>query len=206
MGLPKPKQTLFTVDDYLRIERAADDRHIYVDGEIFAMAGESLPHGYITLNLAGLFFNYLRGKPCAAFTKDMKIRSGPLATPMGGRSTKGMFSYPDLVIVCGEPEFHDEYEDVILNPTVIVEVLSPSTEVFDRGEKWARFQTWNPTLKDYLLVAQDQPKIEHYERQEVNWSYAVYQGLEAVVPLRSIDCALKLAEVYERVRWENPAS
>src|SRR5688572_25678141 len=114
------------------MERAAEERHVYLDGEIFAMAGESDPHGIISVNLVGTFFNQLKGKPCQARTKETKVRSGPV--PETGRGTKGMFSYPDVVVVCGEVEYHDAYRDVILNPKAIIEVLSPSTEAFDRGE------------------------------------------------------------------------
>jgi Uma2 family endonuclease len=191
---------LATVDEYLVLERAADARHEYLDGQVFAMAGESLRHGIITVNLVGIFYNQLKGTPCQALTKDTKVRSGP--TPMSGRGTQGLFSYPDLVVICGEPEFHDAYRDVILNPTTIVEVLSPATEGFDRGEKLRRFQTCNPTLTDYLLVSQDRPEIEHYHRQtDGGWSFYRYTDLEASVALPAIQCTVQLADVYDRVAF-----
>ncbi len=200
MGLPKPKPR-FTVDEYLEMERKAEDRHIYLDGEIFAMAGESIPHGHVTVNITGLFYQQLKGKACAPFTKDIKVRSGPI--PMPGHNRKGLFSYPDIVVVCGEPEYHDAHEDVILNPKVIVEALSPSTEAFDRGEKFNRLSEHNPSLIDYLLVAQDKPQIEHYTREaNGKWTYCCYKGLEAVVPIPSIGCELKLADVYDRVKFD----
>ena len=133
MGLPRPKP-VFTVDQYLAFERTSEERHEYLDGEIFGMAGENLNHGRVSVNLVALFVNQLRGKPCEPFTKDTKVRSGPV--PKLHLSTSGLYSYPDIVVVCGEPEFHDEIQDIILNPTVITEVLSPSTEDFDRGEKF----------------------------------------------------------------------
>ncbi len=103
-------------------------------------------------------------------------------------------------MICGERQFHDSHRDVVLNPTVIIEILSPTTEAFDRGEKFDRYQFWNPTLSDYLLVSQDQPKIEHYIRQsDGSWSYFVYRGLQSQVPLKSIQCTLQLAEVYDRI-------
>lgn len=199
MSMPQPHiQPRYTVDEYLARERAAETRHEYLDGEILAMAGESLEHGTITVNLVGLFYLQLKGKPCQALTKDTKVRSGPI--PLSGRSTQGLFSYPDIVIVCGDPEFHDAYRDIILNPTAMVEVLSPATEAFDRGEKFSRYQTWNPTLSDYLLVLQDRPQIEHYRRQpDGSWIYRRYTGLEASVRLESLQCTLKLADVYDRV-------
>jgi len=134
------------VDQYLAAERASDERHIYLDGEVFAMAGVSDAHGEITINLAAMMHFQLKGTPCRARTKDTKIRSG--IGPMSGHSTKGMFSYPDIAVSCGEREFHDVHEDVILNPKVIIEVLSASTEAFHRGEKFTRYRTWNPTLTD----------------------------------------------------------
>lgn len=196
MGLPKP--SLFTVDEYLALERQAEERHEFVDGEIYAMAGESGQHGDISMNLAGLFHFHLKGTPCRARTKDTKVRSGPLSRSR--KNYSGMFSYPDIVVICGEPEYHDAHRDVILNPTVIVEVLSPATESFDRGEKASRFQTWNPTLKDFLLVSQDQPQIEQYSRQaDGTWSFQRHTGLDANVSIPSVGCTLALADVYDRV-------
>src|ERR1700677_2178602 len=122
---------LYSVDEYLKLERAALERHEYLDGHIYLMAGESYAHGDIAVNVVGIFYNQLKGKPCRARTKDTKVRSGPI--PMPGESTIGMFSYPDLLVVCGEPEFHDAFKDMILNPRLILEVLSPSTEAFDRN-------------------------------------------------------------------------
>jgi Uma2 family endonuclease len=197
MSMPQPRLT-YTVDEYLARERAATERHVYLDGEIHAMAGESLAHGDITVNLVITLGSQLKGKPCRALTKDTKVRSGP--TPLPGRGTEGFFSYPDIVVVCGEPEYHDAHRDVILNPTVILEVLSPTTEAFDRGEKFTRFQTWNPTLSDYLLVLQDRPQIEHYRHQpDGSWSYHRHAGLDALVAIESIQCTLKLADVYDRI-------
>lgn len=192
----------YTIDQYLAMERASDVRHVFLDGQIFAMAGESLEHGTITVNLIGVLFPQLKGKPCRALTKDTKVRSGPILT--AGETSKGLFSYPDIVVVCEEPKFHDAFEDVILNPTAIIEVLSPSTEQFDRGEKWTRYQTWNPTLRDYLLVSQNQPQIDHYARlDEGKWTYQRHVGLEATVTIASIGCVLKLADVYDRVTFRS---
>jgi Uma2 family endonuclease len=197
MGMPRLKP-LYTVDEYLAIERAAEDRHEYVDGQIYAMAGESGEHGDISVNVVGLLFGQLKGKPCRARTKDTKVRSGP--APRSGRNTSGLYSYPDVVVVCDEPEYHDDHRDVILNPTAIVEVLSPATEAFDRGEKFERYQKWNPTLSDYLLVSQDRPSVEHFHRHaDGSWSFHRYSGLDATVNISSIECSLKLGDVYDRV-------
>ncbi len=157
-------ERVYTIDEYLERERAAEERSIYLDGRIIAMPGESDAHGDISVNLVGLLGNHLRGNSCRVRTKATKVRSGP--TPMRATSNKGMFSYPDLLVICGEVEHHDSVRDVILKPTVVIEVLSVSTENFDRGEKFRRFLKWNPTLRDYMLMAQDQPWIEVYTAQE----------------------------------------
>jgi Uma2 family endonuclease len=199
MGLPKPKPIL-TVDEYLAMERASEVRHEYLDGAIFAMAGESGEHGDITVNIIITLGSQLKGTPCRARTKDTKVRSGPLKNSR--QNTSGLFSYPDIVVVCGEPEYHDAHTDVILNPTAIMEVLSPKTEAFDRGDKFMRYQTWNTTLKDYLLVSQDQPLIDHFSRQDDgSWSHNQIAGLEARVAIPSIQCTLQLADVYDRIAF-----
>ena len=127
------------------------------------MAGESGEHADICTNLAISIGSQLRNTPCRARVKDTKVHSGP--APRRPRTTKGFFSYPDLVVICGDPQYHDEHQDVALNPVVIIEVLSESTESFDRGEKFQRYQLWNPTLSDYILVSQTAPIIEHFARK-----------------------------------------
>ena len=197
MSLPQPT-TRFLIEEYLARERQAEERHEYLDGEVYAMAGESPEHGAICMNLSVSIGTQLRGTPCQAFSKDMKVRSGRL--PLPGHAMKGLFSYPDLLVVCGDMQFHDQFRDVLLNPTLIVEVLSESTEAFDRGEKFRRYRTWLPTLTDYLLVAQDKPLIDHYHRVEQNrWELVSIEGLAAHLRLESIHCTLHLAEVYERI-------
>ena len=191
----------YTIDQYLAIERKAEERHYYLDGEIYAMAGESGAHGDISVNLVASLANQLKGTPCRARTKDTKVRSGSILT--AGETTRGLFSYPVVVVICGEPEYHDALRDVVLNPKVILEVLSESTEAFDRGEKFTRMQTWNPTLTDYLLVSQDRPQIEHYTRQtDGSWSYRRTTGLEGSLVMESIQCQLKMADVYDRLVFD----
>lgn len=201
MGLRKPV-ALFTVDDYLYFERCSSDRHIYLDGSVIAMAGESPAHADISANILGSLVVQLKGRPYRARTKDTKIRSGII--PERGTGTSGMFSYPDIVAVCGEPEYHDASRDVILNPTSVIEVLSPSTEEFDRGEKFERYQLWNPTLRDYVLVSQFEPLVEHFQRQaDGSFKLVELRGLDAVLELTSIGCRLALADIYDRVTF-NP--
>lgn len=197
MALPK-SQIRFTVEQYLKIERQFDERLYYLDGEIYSMVGESPNHGTISTNLIMIVASQLKGSRCQAWSKDFKVRSGPSTDP--AKSTKGLYSFPDLVVFCGEPQFHDEHRDVLINPTVVIEVLSPSTEAFDRGEKFLRYQNWNPTLTDYLLVSQTQHIIEHYTRQDDgSWSYFCYQELANTLTIKSIECSLNLAEVYDRI-------
>jgi Uma2 family endonuclease len=206
----QPTQTpvvRMTVEEYLEMERTSEVRHNYVDGYVFpvhgpvAMAGESLSHGRVSSNVHGLFFVQLLGKPCEPFTKDTKVRSGPLG-PRNPRATAGMFSYPDVVVVCGKPEFQDDRSEVILNPKVIVEVLSPSTEEFDRVDKFERYERWNSTLTDYLLVRQNRPLVEHYTRQtDGTWVLRRTAELDAVVNIPSVGVSLRLADVYDRVEF-----
>ncbi len=199
MGLAKSKSKFaYTIDQYLAIERKAQERYYYLDGEIYAMAGESGPHGDISANIVITVGNQLKGTPCRVRTKDTKVRSGPILS--AGETTRGLFSYPDILVICGAPEHHDALTDVVLNPKVIMEVLSESTEAFDRGEKFTRLQTWNPTLTDYVLVSQDRPQIEHYTRQaDDTWSYRRTTGLDGSVVIASIQCTLRFADVYDRV-------
>jgi len=197
MGAPKLKSRV-PAAEYLALEQKAVERHEYLDGQVFAMAGESGEHADISANLVALLVTQLRGTPCRARTKDTKVRSGPSIA--SAESYQGLFSYPDVVVICGEPEYYDDHQQVITNPTAIVEVLSPGTEAFDRGEKFNRYQLWNPTLADYVLVSQDKAQIEWFTRQaDGKWLYSIHRGLEASVEIASIGCSLSLSEVYERV-------
>ncbi len=204
MGAPK-LQRLPTVDEYLAGERAAFERHTYIDGQILVMAGESDSHGIISVNLVMIVAVQLRGTSCQARTKDTKVRSGPI--PETGRGTRGMYSYPDVLVICGEPEYHDSHKDIVLNPKAIFEVLSENTEAFDRGEKFLRLQAHNPTLTDYVLIGQDAARIEHFQKQaDGRWLYSLHAGLETSVVVESIACTLKLAEVYDRVEFPSDES
>lgn len=191
-------EPLYSVEEYLALERDSEERHEYLDGLIFAMAGESPEHADVSSNLQGLLFVQLRGTRCRLRTKDTKVRSGP--SPVRAKSLKGLFSYPDIVVICGEPQYYDDKRDVVVNPTVIIEVLSDSTEAFDRGGKFLRYQTWSPSLTDYLLVSQFAPIVEHFSRQpDSSWTYKIYQGLDQTLEIASIGCKLRLADIYERI-------
>lgn len=198
MGLPR---TNLTEDEYLAFERAAEERHFYVDGEIFAMAGESSKHGDITANAFASLHNQLDDSPCRVRVANTRVRSGPM--PKSPKRPAGLYSYPDIVVICDEPKYLDDFEDVLLNPKVIIETLSESTEAFDRGDKLRRYQKYNPTLSDFLLISQERPQIEHYRREkDGSWKYTIHEGLKAVVKIDSIKCRLKAAEVYKRVKFD----
>lgn len=199
MGLPKLKvEPSYTLEQYLDWEREAEQRSEYIDGEIYQMAGESGAHADICTNLTMIVASQLRGKPCRARSKDTKVKSGAIENRLG----KGMICYPDLVVICGEPRYHDRYRDVVLNPGAIVEVLSDSTAAFDRGVKFTRYRMFNDTLTDYVLISQDEPHVEHYIRQENgDWLLREFYGLDKNFRLDSIDCSLALSEIYDRVEF-----
>lgn len=194
------KGITYTVEEYLEMERGSDVRHEYIDGEIFEMAGESIAHGYICSNLVRELSTRLRSTNCRTLSMGTKIQSGWLPSPKCSR--KGMFSYPDVVIVCKQTHVHPDYQDILLNPDVIIEVLSDATENFDRGDKFHRYRTHLPSLTDYILVSQDFPLIEHFTRQPDDcWLYAVVNDMERELEIASIGCSLRLADVYDRVTF-----
>ena len=195
MGLAKLKtRRHLTPEEYLEFEREAEFRHEYIDGEIYEMAGESLSHSRVSVNLGGEVRNKLKGKNCEALSANMKVRT----------TAASLFAYPDLTIVCGEPLFHDQKKDVLINPRVIFEVLSPSTADYDRTTKFQRYRMGNETLTDYVLVSQDKPFVEHFARraEDGNWIYRSYGELTDVFRIDSIDCELSLQEIYDRVEFE----
>jgi len=199
MSLP---QTIarYTVEEYLALERASEERHEYIDGQIYAMAGESNEHADISVNLVSELRSQLKGTPCRVWTKDSKVLSGPIIKSY--KSIKGLFSYPDIVVVCGEPRFLDEHRDVLLNPALIIEVLSPSTENFDRGEKFRRYRTHLASLTDYVQVSQALPLIEHFRRQSNDeWVLSTVSDMTGSLHLNSINCTLRMSEVYDRVSF-----
>jgi Uma2 family endonuclease len=199
MASVRKPESFYTEDEYLALERASQERREYLDGQIYLMAGESPAHGTICTNLTIEVGSQLKGTPCRAFSKDTKVRSGPI--PKIPYSAQGLYSFPDLVVVCGEPQYLDEYRDVLVNPKVIIEVPSPTTEAFDRGEKFARYREHLDSLTDYVVVAQSMPLVEHFARQSNGeWANAATAtDLSETVVLNSIDCTLRLSEVYDRI-------
>jgi len=184
---PKP---FLSLDDWLAGERAAlEGRSEYLDGEVFAMTGASFKHNIIVVNISRELSTQLKGRPCQVYTNNMKVL---IRSANAGK-------YPDLVAHCGEPELLDDRQDVLLNPGLIVEVLSASTEVYDREGKFALYRQL-PSLREYLLVAQDRVRVELYRRGvDDRWTLTNYVGLADRVTLGSLDCTLVLAEVYDKV-------
>ncbi len=204
MGYPQPmaEHHRYTVEDYLAMDRTSDDQYEYLDGLIYAMAGESGNHADICTNLTISIGGQLRGTDCRARVKDTKVLSRE--STEAETSMKGLFSYPDLVVVCGEPQYLDARQDVLLNPKVIIEVLSDSTEAYDRGEKFLRYRTSLPSLVDYLLVSQSRPVVEHHHREGENrWVLITHLGLESTLQLDSIHCTLRLADIYDRIEFSS---
>ena len=186
-SLPKPR---YTPQQYLEMERRADYKSEFTSGEIFAMAGASREHVLIVTNLVRQLSAQTPDRPCETYSNDMKVKVNAL----------GDYNYPDVVVACGDIAFEDNHRDTLVNPLVIVEVLSPSTEHKDRGTKFLQYQ-WIESLTDYVLVSQDRVLVERFARQpDDNWLYTRLEGTDAVLSLPSIGCRVTLAEVYARVR------
>jgi Uma2 family endonuclease len=184
-----PAQRTYTAEEYLALERGSlEGKCEFVDGQIFAMSGANREHNLIGVNIAGELRNQLKGKPCKAYANDMRVKAA---------EAKG-YHYPDIAVVCGKPEFEDGQMDTLLNPTVLVEILSYSTEAYDRGNKFLGYRKI-PSLREFILVSQDKPLIERYIRQGDAWVLTETEGLEGVVNLGSIGCVLTMSEVYDRV-------
>ena len=183
---PKPR---LTPEDYLALERSADFKSEYFDGEIFAMTGASEPHNLIVINTIRELSAQLKKRPCKVYANDMRVKVSPT----------GLYTYPDVVVVCGKEQFEDARLDTLLNPTLIIEVLSDSTEAYDRGRKFEHYRHLD-SLVEYVLIAQQRPHIESYRRQpDQQWLLTECSGLEATLRLQSIDCDLALAEIYAKV-------
>ncbi len=181
-------KTLLTPEEYLTLERKAIFKSEYLDGRIIAMSGASRVHNLITGNILTELNIQLRGQACQVIGNNMRVKTG----------AKGAYFYPDVVVFCGEPQLEDNVFDTLLNPTLVVEVLSPSTEIYDRGEKFGRYQEL-ASLREYLLVAQDRVYIEHYRLIESAWVPTELRSLDDVLSLVSIGCELRLQDIYRRV-------
>ena len=182
-------ESFLTAQDYLVWERQQETRHEYLEGQVFAMTGASRAHNMLCANILASLHGQLRGKPCEIYVNDMRVKV----------SETGMYTYPDLVAACGEPRFEDQAVDTLLNPVLIIEVLSDSTERYDRGAKFTHYRSV-VSLREYLLVSQHESRVEHYVRQPGNhWLLTEYQEMQDRIDLNSLASCLSLAEVYERI-------
>jgi Uma2 family endonuclease len=178
-----------TPEEYLEIERKAEYKSEYFQGEMFAMSGARLVHNKIAVHLSSQLDQQLADRPCDVAGSDMRVCVSP----------QGLYAYPDVVVVCGEPEFLDGQLDTLLNPILIAEVLSPSTEKYDRGRKFDQYKSIQ-SLREYLLVSSDQIHADLYTRQpDGQWLLTSATRLEDTLEIPSIGCALELADLYRKV-------
>jgi Uma2 family endonuclease len=188
--------TYLSPEEYLEIERKAESKSEYFNGEMFAMSGGTPPHAWITVNVAGELRQQVKGKPCRVASSDLRLRVSPT----------GLYTYPDVMVICGDLQLTDGRKDTVMNPSVIVEVLSESTQDYDRGRKFEHYRTL-PSLSDYLMVAQDKPHVEHWMRQAENRGLLVeYHDLGQMIEIPSIGCLLPMAEIYDNIDWTATAS
>jgi Uma2 family endonuclease len=185
-ALPQP---YMTPAEYLAFERNQEQKHEYWHGQVYLMAGAKARHNLITANvIAGLHLQ-LRGRSCSVYPSDMRVLI----------PATGLYTYPDALVVCGKAEFEDTEEDTLLNPTVVIEVLSKSTEQYDRGDKFRNYRTI-PTLQEYLLIAQDERRVEHFVRQaNTEWLLTEMSDATGAIDLPTIDCTLAMADLYDKV-------
>lgn len=185
--------THVTPEEYLAAERLSETRSEYLDGGVCPTTGGTANHIRIVSNITTELNTQLRGRRCDVFPIDMKVRL----------PDSQKFFYPDVAVVCGELQYHDDRKDIILNPVLIIEVLSPSTEAFDRGAKFQAYQTIE-SLKEYLLITRDTPRVEQYVRDEDGgWKYKSVAGLEGSLALPSVGCTLALGAVYDKVDFNS---
>ncbi|MBL0264706.1 MAG: Uma2 family endonuclease [Leptospiraceae bacterium] len=184
------ERNTFTESEYLELERKADFKSEYYNGEIFAMAGATLIHNKIVSNLIFLFNQFLKDKPCDVYPSDLRLQV----------EKSGLYTYPDITIVCGKAELLDNKFDTLKNPTVLIEVLSDSTEKYDRGQKFS-FYREIPSLKEYILVSSKTMKIEKFKRLEDGNYLYIESNEHQPFPIDSIDMNLNLEDVYNKIDW-----
>ena len=187
-------KTYITPEEYLAFERQAENKNEYVNGEIFAMTGASRKHNLIVGNLVRELGQQLKGKPCEVYPGEMRVKAP------ASRS----YVYPDVVVVCSEPQFEDDHFDTLLNPTLVVEVLSKSTESYNRLAKSSYYRTIE-SLSEYLLVSQEEYRVEQYLKQaDGRWLLSDVRLLESLIELTSIGCSLALRDIYDRITFDEP--
>lgn len=186
------KRRKFSVEEYLMVERAAGYRSEMLDGEIYAMSGASPAHVIICTNLSGEVYAQLKGSRCQGMSHDMKVPAGR------GR----LYSYPDYLILCAKPRFHDDRQDILLNPQVLFEVLSPSTEDYDRTTKFDLYKQIE-SLREYVLIELDEPRVEHYVRTSAgSWTQRVLTGMDAALSLQTVSATVALSDLYAWIEFK----
>jgi Uma2 family endonuclease len=184
-------QPRLTPEQYLELERAAEFRHEYYNGRMYAMPGGTFPHVVVIGNLSRELGNALKKRPCVVATSDLRVRV----------SANGLYTYSDIAVVCGPPKLLDGHKDTLLNPILIAEVLSPSTEAYDRGFKFAQYRTLE-SLQEYALVSQTEPRVEVFRRQSSgDWLLSEAVGLEAVCRFESVNSIVALSEIYANITF-----
>jgi Uma2 family endonuclease len=194
MGLARKKPKLYTPAEYLEFERRAEVKHELIDGEIFEMAGATRNHNRISTNVVRLLDTQMLERDCNVYGSDMRVKI----------TVTEKYTYPDVVAVCGEEIYEDENEDTLLNPRLIIEVLSKSTAGYDRGAKFEYYQTIE-SFQEYVLISQEPFRVEQYVRKTKNeWTYFEFRQSEEVVRLNSIGCELSLKDIYHKIQPKFP--
>ncbi len=188
-------KTRFSPQEYLALERRSETRNEYYHGEIFAMAGASREHNLIAGNVNAEIRDQLLDRTCESYPSDMRVAV----------EATGLYTYPDVSVVCGEPRFQDSSTDTLLNPTVLIEVLSPSTEAYDRGIKFRHYRRI-VSLREFVLISQDRMMVEHYTRQGSNWILSEMSEPAQILKLESIGCQIPLERIYAKVQFSEPGT
>ena len=188
-------RTFLTPEEYLAFERKATTKHEYLNGQIIAMSGASREHNLITVNTVNQLYTQLIDGACETYVSEMRVKN----------YQTNSYTYPDIVVVCDEPRFEDDVFDTLLNPIVLIEVPSPSTEAYDRGEKFAHYRQID-SLQEYILVSQERIGVEHYLRQGTQWLLTEFRELQEVLALVSIRCELRLSDIYRRITFSEEST
>ncbi len=190
--MDKELKTFISPEDYLEIERQAEYKSEYYNGEMFGFAGAGFNHNIIAVNITTFLNNHLRNKSCIVFNSDMRLFVEAF----------NLYTYPDVMVVCGKVNFLDDKKDNVLNPLILIEILSKSTESYDRGKKFEFYRSI-PSLKEYVLVSPDRPLVEIFAKNEKNlWVLSDEKNLENLVKISSIDLEVPLKEIYFKVDFE----
>jgi Uma2 family endonuclease len=185
-------KTYYTLEEYLALEQSSEIKHEYYNGEIFAMGGATKEHVSIVTNLVGELHSQLKSGPCKVYSNDLRVQVAPT----------GLYTYPDVIVLCDEARFSDKQEDTLLNPALIIEVLSESTKDYDRGGKFEQYRTID-SFVEYLLIAQDRPHVEHHTRQpDGSWLLQETNSLEDTIQLKSVPCSLRMTDIYSKIVFQ----